>query len=217
MDAPGQSQIAKCLLDGGSQRSFIREDISQALNLPVVGTEIIKLHVFGSVNAKRMIARKVKASLRNLKTNVSVEVELLETPNVCSSNIKTATEEIRRSLEEKGLQVADHPVRGMEQEGLGILIGGDYYWNIVSGRTERLDNGLVAVESKFGWLIQGTVSIPVMNVTTETVDVNALHISVGEEQALTEQLRSFWEPNRWGSWTSNITQRQTRYGSSSSQ
>ena len=35
----------------------------------------------------------------------------------------------------------DQPVRGMEQEGLGILIGRDYYWNIVSGHTERLDNG----------------------------------------------------------------------------
>ncbi|KAK0140716.1 hypothetical protein N1851_022298 [Merluccius polli] len=104
-----------------------------------------------------------------------------------------ATEEIRHSLEAKGLQVVDHPVRGMENEGFGILIGGDYYWDIVSGHTERLDNGLVAVESKFGWLIQGTVFIPVMSVTTETVDVNALHISVGEEQALNDQLRSFWE------------------------
>ena len=92
IDTPRQSQIAKCLLDGGSQQSFIREDISKALNLTVVGTEIIKLHVFGSVNAKRMTAIKVKASLRNLKTNESVEVELLETPSVFSSNIKTATE-----------------------------------------------------------------------------------------------------------------------------
>lgn len=198
VDTTRQSQITRCLLDGGSQRSFIREDISKALNLPVVGTEIIKLHVFGSENAKRMTVKKVKASLRNLKTNVSVKVELLETPSVCSSNIKMANEEIRHTLEAKGFQVADHPVRGMEQEGLGILIGGDYYWNIVSGNTERLDNGLVAVESKFGWLIQGTVSIPVMNVTTETVDVNALHICVGEEQVLTEQLRSFWETESLG-------------------
>lgn len=91
VDTPRQSQIARCLLDGGSQRSFIREDISQALNLPVVGTEIIKLHVFGSVNAKRMTVKKVKVSLRDLKTNMSVEVELLETPSVCSSNIKMAT------------------------------------------------------------------------------------------------------------------------------
>lgn len=198
IDAPRQSQIAKCLLDGGSQRSFIREDISKALNLPVVGTEVIKLHVFGSTNPKRMIARKVKANLRNLKTNMSVQVELLETPSVCSSPIRMASEEIRHSLEADGLQVADHPVRGLEQESLGLLIGGDYYWDIVTGQTKRLENGLVAVESKFGWLIQGTVSIPVMSVTTETVDVNILHLSVDEGQALSDQLRSFWETESLG-------------------
>lgn len=58
-DEPQQSQLAKCLLDGGSQRSFIREDISRALKLPVVGSEIIKLHVFGSVTHKRITAKKV--------------------------------------------------------------------------------------------------------------------------------------------------------------
>lgn len=198
IDAPKQSQLAKCLLDGGSQRSFIREDISRALNLPVVGTEIIKLHTFGSVTHKRVTARKVKASLRNLKTNEAVDVELLETPTVCSSKLQMADEKIRRSLEAKGLQVADTPVRGMEVEGLGILIGGDHYWNVVSGRTERLENGLVAVESKFGWLIQGVVSIPVLNVTTEPADVDVFHLSVGEEQILTEQLRSFWETESLG-------------------
>lgn len=196
IDAPRQSQIAKCLLDGESQRSFIREDISKALNLPVVGTEIIKLHVFGSVNAKRMTARKVKATLRNLKPNVCVDVELLETPSVCSSPIRMASENIRRSLEAEGFQVADHPVRGMEQEALGLLIGGDYYWNIVTGNTKRLDNRLVAVESKFGWLIQGTVSIPVMCVTSCAVS---------------------GKPSRWASQTSNRIQKQKRCGSSSRQ
>ena len=58
----------------------------------------------------------------------------------------------------------------MEQEGLGLLIGGDYHWNIGSEHPERLDNGLVAVGSKFEWFIQGTVSIPVMSVTNEAVD-----------------------------------------------
>lgn len=81
----------------------------------------------------------------------------------------------------------------MEQEGIGLLIGGGYYWNIVTGHMKRLDNGLVAVERKFGWLIQGTVPIPVMSVTTETMDVNVLHLSVDEGQALSDQLRSFWE------------------------
>lgn len=198
IDASKQSQLAKCLLDGGSQRSFIREDISRALGLPIVGTEVLKLHTFGSVTHKRVMARKVTAILRNLKTNEAVDVELLKTPTVCSSKIQMANETLRRSLEDKGLQVADTPVRGMEKECLGILIGGDQYWNVVSGRTERLNNGIVAVESKFGWLIQGVVSIPVMNVTTEPVAVDVLHLRVREDQNLNDRLHSFWETESLG-------------------
>lgn len=37
-----------------------------------------------------------------------------------------------------------------------------------------------------------------MNVTTEPVDVEVFHLSVGEEQALTDQLRSFWETESLG-------------------
>lgn len=81
-----------------------------------MGTEIIKLYTFGSVSHKRVTARKVRASLRNLKTNETVDVALLETPTVCSSKLQVGNEEIRRSLEDKGLQVADTLVRGMEME-----------------------------------------------------------------------------------------------------
>lgn len=37
-----------------------------------------------------------------------------------------------------------------------------------------------------------------MNVTTEPADVEVFHLSVGEEQALTDQLRSFWETESLG-------------------
>ncbi len=38
----------------------------------------------------------------------------------------------------------------------------------------------------------------IMNVTTELVDVEVFHLSVGEEQVLTDQLRSFWETESLG-------------------
>ncbi len=74
----------------GSQRSFICEDISEALNPPVVGTERIKLHTFGPLTHKRVTSGKVRATLINLKTNETVDVSLLETPTVCSSKLQMA-------------------------------------------------------------------------------------------------------------------------------
>ena len=38
-----------------------------------------------------------------------------------------------------------------------VLIGSDFYWDLVLGEVKRQDNGLVAISSKFGWLISGPI------------------------------------------------------------
>jgi len=66
IDAPNQSQIAKCLLDGGSQRSFIREDISRALGLPIVGTEVIVTYIW-LCNSQKSDIKKGQDNSEKLK------------------------------------------------------------------------------------------------------------------------------------------------------
>lgn len=55
------------------------------------------------------------------------------------------------------MQLADAAVSTMEMQEVGVLIGGDHYWEIVFGKLERLSGSLVVLGSKFGWLIQETV------------------------------------------------------------
>ena len=119
------------------------------------------------------------------------DVQLLETPKLSSSMIKAPNEKIRKDLEAKGMPIADVPITGMDTVELGVLIGGDQYWKMVTGKMERLNEGLVALESVFGWLVQGEVTM--LNIITEAVDIDVMHVSIGEEQALSEQLRNFWE------------------------
>lgn len=49
-----------------------------------------------------------------------------------------------KELELKGLRLTDTPINGMEI--MELLIRGDHYWQMVTGRTERL-RGVVAIES----------------------------------------------------------------------
>lgn len=119
---------------GGSQRSFIREVISKALNLPVVGEEILNLHTFVSATQKRITC---SVCPRNLKTQRAVELELLETPQVSTATkLKVLAENMMRKLHDKGLQLADVPVMRMEMKELEILIGSEHYWKIVRGWIE---------------------------------------------------------------------------------
>ena len=42
-----------------------------------------------------------------------------------------------------------------DDKSMDILIGSDLYWDFVSGNVVRSEAGLVAIESKFGWIISG--------------------------------------------------------------
>lgn len=63
--------------------------------------------------------------------------------------MRVAGEELRRDLERKGMQFSNAAVSTMEMQEVGVLIGGDHYWEIVFGK----------LDSKFGWLVQETVCL----------------------------------------------------------
>lgn len=48
VETPTDRVLTKCLMDGGSMRGFIKEDISCAVKLSVIGEETINLYTFGS-------------------------------------------------------------------------------------------------------------------------------------------------------------------------
>lgn len=113
----------------------------------------LNLHTFGSSEPKQVTYNKVKLTLSNIRNGQSVEIEVLETPRVCTSIMKVAREESHRDLEHKGMQLTDTAVSGLEIQELRVLIGGDYYWTVVSRKVECLSEQLVELDSKFGWLI----------------------------------------------------------------
>ena len=41
------------------------------------------------------------------------------------------------------------------QDNIDVLIGSDYYWDIITGEVARGEDKLGAVSSKFGWLVSG--------------------------------------------------------------
>ncbi|XP_026063123.1 uncharacterized protein LOC113046525 [Carassius auratus] len=198
-EGPGGCRNIRCLLDGGSQRSFISENTVRALKLPVIKQETVTLHTFGStapVTAKR---NTVKLTLQNIwKKEQKIEIEALETPQVCTAVMKIPGEHIQAELERKGLQLADHTDDGTYDTELSMLIGADYYWRIVSGRVERITDALVAIESIFGWSVQGPVKM------SSVADSACMQVQVTEDTLVSERLKAFWEIESLG-----ITMKQT--------
>ncbi|XP_030584685.1 uncharacterized protein LOC115779925 [Archocentrus centrarchus] len=135
----------------------------------------------------------VKLVLENMQdSGQKIEIEAIETPQICTAVMKVPGEPIQRELERRGLQFADAPADGANDSELSVLIGADFYWSTVSGRVERLTDKLVALESVFGWSVQGPVT---MSSVTEAA---CMHVRIEEEALISSQLKAFWEVDSLG-------------------
>lgn len=56
-----------------------------------------------------------------------------------------------------------------------MLVGADYFWRVVSGKVQRITESLLAIESCFGWALQGPVT------TSSVTDAEALSVTTTEE------------------------------------
>lgn len=182
---PTSRKMVRCLLDGGSQGSFVHENVVKALQLPVTRQGTLTLHTFGS-SAPMMVKRNiVKLSLENVwDKQQRIEIEAAVTPKVCTA-LKVPGEHIQKEMNKRGLQLTDFT--GDEKLELSVLIGSDYYWQVVSGQVERLTESLVALESTFRWAVQGPVA---MSSVTETT---CMHIQLSKDAQIDKQLLAFWE------------------------
>ncbi|KAG0429605.1 hypothetical protein HPB47_023431 [Ixodes persulcatus] len=81
-------------------------------------------------------------------TGTRIHLEALEVPEICTVISHPVNEELQARLHSENMLSAN-----IEPEG--VLIGSDTYWKIATGKIKRLSDTLTAVETVFGWMIQG--------------------------------------------------------------
>lgn len=194
VDGRDQKRLTRCLLDGGSQRSFVTESLSRELKLEVIGEEEVTIYPFGGMkNVTKKKRRVVRVWLRSQYSRKEHSVDALEIEDICSDQL-ALPEGVVRDIGEVGLDLADvavFPARPAS-ENIEVLIGADYYWEIVSGEVRKLHGSLVAVKTDFGWTLQGPIPQPSAVVTSSAAAV--LRTTVTEQNPnLSMELRAFWE------------------------
>ena len=76
---------------------------------------------------------------------------------------------------------------------MSVLIGADYYWEIVTGRICRGGSGPIAIETKLGWVLSGPV--PGYDQEHTSTNLFTAHVLQTEasEASLDNRLKSFWD------------------------
>ena len=187
----------RILFDNGSQRSYITNRLKTKLGLIPLKQETVHLNVFGSESFNKRRCDVVKLKLQGREE--TVEVMTLSFPSICSPLPRVV--ELRQCTSLQELDLADRLPQDesshSSESTVDVLIGSDYYWDMVRGDIIRGTNGLVAVGSKFGWLISGPVKIQNRSHVTHSNLVIQGSIAIKKytdcDCEIGNELRKFWE------------------------
>ena len=208
----GNKVKCKLLFDSGSQRSYILKRIQDKVKSPVVRREFISISSFGGKDSKPRYYDVVKVMLKGRRHNSHVSVEAVVVEDICShKDIGVGIEDIQADHIKK-LDLADDYENENELE-LGILIGMDNYWSLVTGFVVKGIREPVAMETVFGFVLSGTMetgqkhlSILKSNNNCRSF-VSMLISSLCKENDISSNLYKFWETDSIGIKTENIIER----------
>ncbi|MCG7879158.1 MAG: reverse transcriptase domain-containing protein [Candidatus Thiodiazotropha endolucinida] len=178
----------RILLDSGSQRTYVTERLAKSLNLEKGSEQEIRLVTFGSVTPKVIKTASTKLNIQ-LKNGEEMKVVANIVPNITSAiHRKPVNISDMRSFDAltKNLNLADTVPTEPETDTIDLLIGNDYYLDIVMGHKIEVQPGLYLLSSKLGWILTGRTNEVEENVN----DINMLILTYGNNITKTEVFTS---------------------------
>jgi len=123
------------------------------LGLKPTRVEALNLNTFGSESYERRQCDLAKLTLLG-RDGTSIEIQAISFPKICSP--VTARIDVAQLTKLQNFELADYdPNRSSGK--IDVLIGSDYYWDVVSGDVVREGTGPVAIRSIFGWILSGKI------------------------------------------------------------
>ena len=189
----------RILFDSGSQRSYVTNALKTRLKLNPIKVERLNLNTFGEGRFKKQNCDVVRLCLCKPGSNEAIPIEALSFPMICSP--PPSHVDLTKLPKLQDLNLADYS-SSTSHDVIDILVGSDYYWSIVTGEVMKTEMGLVAVNSKLGWLLSGpTDSCTTEIVTHSNLVISSVHPEVltgPEDDKLHSMLNCFWETDSYG-------------------
>ena len=192
----------RLLLDNGSQQSFISASLKDALQLKPIKKEYLGVTAFASQREDIQNLEVVELEVKNSNNAVVSKVKLFVVPMICAPIRNQVIDIARENFDVlRNINLADSSAATTNLE-IGVLIGSNFYWDFVTGRTIQVAKGLKAVHTSLGWVLNGNVMIEseasTNLVTTNTAHVLSVSCEEREESRVSVVLEKFWEVESYG-------------------
>ncbi|GFR24068.1 integrase catalytic domain-containing protein [Trichonephila clavata] len=127
----GTTQLTQCILDRGSQTSFVDASLIEKLKLSIVRFETLNVHIFESATSSKAMRWCVQFSLSSVWNKISALITAFESSSKYTSHPAVPSDIFRFAKSQK-LILADPP----EDSNLPIeLLIGDIYWHLVTTKS----------------------------------------------------------------------------------
>lgn len=142
------------LLDSGCQKSYISERAKEQLALQPTGEQHLCIAIFGSTQEGPKVCQTVTIGMVG-KGYPHMQLSLYVVPLICeplvSQPIAACAKENQHLV---SLELADYS-EGDQGLKVEILVGSDYYWDLVMGGVSRGSSGPTAIHTKLEWVLSG--------------------------------------------------------------
>ncbi|CAB4008142.1 Hypothetical predicted protein, partial [Paramuricea clavata] len=152
-----------------AQCSFITRELADKLHACPQQTKDIQISTFGGEQPTSHTLETVTINIESI-TSEKIPVSVLVVPKIATPLQNRIRTNVRTLPYLKGIPLA-HPITSDEKFEVSLLIGANYYWEIVQDHIIR-GAGPTAMESKLGYLLSGP--LPLGEAPSNTTILNVI-------------------------------------------
>lgn len=149
-----KAEIIRILLDSGSHRSYVTESLAKRLGLTIEGTEEINIMTFGCNSSKKVQTKvsSLEIKLKNEeKLNISVNIVPVISGIIERKPVRQLSTDANHLLQT--VELADTIAKENEPCEVEMLLGNDYYLDLVLCQKIEIQPGLYLLSTKCGWML----------------------------------------------------------------
>lgn len=212
-DAVGNWIPARGVVDPGSQVSIISERLAQTLGLPrkYCSLQIAGIGASSAMKTKGQIQCKVLPTKQNSRMNCNqspICVNAVIMPKITANLSSNLSSVVLQRFQHLNLADLTYYSQSSENTQVDVLLGAEYYQDIILNNSPIFKGSPCAVPSIFGYLLIGRVDD---QHSTSNQTHTSLFISSIEEDHVSTQLQKFWELEEVGSTNVPIVNQSDQY------
>ena len=150
----GRTDTATVLMDTGAKHSYITSEKAKRLGIEGNNSTTVKLNTFGT-DEQSTIQTKEAAFMIKLRDGTYMHIQAKTCNTVTGTITKKKISMQKYSNICKDLIMADELPDRDRRTNVDILIGNDYYEDIIKAEKIDVDSGMYLVNSAFGWMFSG--------------------------------------------------------------